>query len=203
MPGLLRQVGVGRHGGKASVDRADLEQVHLGRALGQQGAALGRRVPVQQRVNQAAAADDHERNRHQQQQVQPAAVTAHQHGRLRIDRVVPAGIALADFEFVDDRLDRFAIRGVGLGHVVGLVVVQPAVDLVADMNLGPIQGGLIFGRRPIGHPLVEHDAGRAGELAVGAPLGPDQHRKHEREAAAADAKEDAEEQRLAQVAQGL
>ena len=44
----------------------DLEQVQLGGALGQQRAPLGRGVPMQQRVNQPAAADDHERQRDQQ-----------------------------------------------------------------------------------------------------------------------------------------
>ena len=196
--GDVRKVGLG-----AAVAQ---EGIECGRPLGNRCAALRRLSPGEHRVDQAAPADQNEGQGHQKRQPDPPTVSAHQDRHVRIGRIVPAIVLFSNRKAVENGLFVLLPRGVTAVAVVSPDVVRPgtvafAVDLILDLDLGPVEGA-VFALN-LSDASVFHHAAVLDELVFGSPLGHHQRGKQHDQPAAAQHEEDREEQRLAGAAELL
>ena len=163
------------------------------------GAAFGRFAPMQRRVDQAADADDHERSGNQQRGPDPPLITPHEHGDAGIGRIVPTGIGLPLGKAVDDRLGFVQRAPRRVVDVVGIRRVGNALDLIVDLDFGPVEHALFA--LDLDDPFLDDLASVLHEAVVDPPFGNDQPDDAGNDSRAANHQQDREEDGLADAAQ--
>ena len=163
------------------------------------GARLRRFAPVQDRVQQAAAAEGDKRKRHEKDQPFPGAVASLEHDDAGIRRIIPAGTLPADDVPLDGGFALPTVVRVLFADVPCRIAIDHAVDSVFDADFRSIERCGVL-REALDDSLFEHGALVLDELVVDAPLGDDVPNEAANEPHAAQDEESGEKDDLADAA---
>ena len=123
--------------GQKSQDGSDLAESR--RRRGKRARSRHRRPAA---ANQAHGPDADERQRNQDHQT-PPGVRARQDHAVRMGGIIPASVALAFLELVEDALVGLVVIGKHAAGVIGPRLVDLAVHGVLDMNQRPGRGAVV------------------------------------------------------------